>query len=90
MQKKMTGKSKVGSGKKAGVPIEYKTIANAMYEASRISFSLVFFPVILLLIGIKADKSLGTTPLFIILGAISGVVVGIYKATKIKREKLNL
>jgi len=56
----------------------------SFYEASKISFSLVFYPIVLLLLGVWLDKRFGTIPLFIIAGVISGVVLGIYKATRIR------
>ena len=60
-------------------------LSAAFYEASKISFSLVFFPVVILLVSIWIDKKLSTTPLFIILGIVSGVFAGIYKAMRIRK-----
>lgn len=63
----------------------FQLLSNAFYEASKISFSLVFFPIVILLAAIWLDKKLSTTPLFIILGIIIGVLTGVYKATRIKK-----
>jgi F0F1-type ATP synthase assembly protein I len=64
-----------------------KNITSAFYEASRISFSLVFFPVAILLFGVWLDKKFTTTPLFIILGIVFGVTIGLYKATRIRKSE---
>jgi len=64
----------------------FQHLSQAFYEASKVSFSLVFFPIVLVLIGVWIDKKLGSTPLFIIVGIISGVLIGIYKATEVKKR----
>jgi len=82
----MVKKEVVQVGQKNKSNKGFRTLSEAFYEASRISFSLVFFPIVLLLLGVWADKKFGTTPLFIIAGIISGVLGGIYQATRIKKE----
>lgn len=64
-------------------------LGQAFYEASIISFSLVFFPIIFLLLGVFLDKKFSTTPLFIVIGIVLGVITSIYKATRIKLQKSN-
>ena len=53
-------------------------------KATEVSFNLVFFPIILLFFGLFIDKRLNTTPLFIIIGCLSGLFFALYKATKVK------
>jgi len=81
MTKSETKKSKVH---KISSKDSFRNLSYAFYEASKISFSLVFYPIVLLLLGVWLDKRFGTIPLFIIAGVISGVVLGIYKATRIR------
>jgi len=66
--------------------VAFRCLAEAFYEASKISFSLVFFPIVLLLIAVWLDKKLSTTPLFIIVGIIFGVVLGIYQAVGVRKK----
>ncbi len=61
-------------------------LSEAFYEASKISFSLVFFPIVILLIGVWLDKKFGTIPLFIIVGIMVGLFAGMISATRIKRK----
>lgn len=55
-------------------------------KASEISVNLVFFPIILLFFGLIIDKTLNTTPLFIIIGSIAGLFFAIFRAIKIKDQ----
>lgn len=66
--------------------LEYKELARAFRETSTISFSLVFFPIILLLIGVFLDKKFSTTPLFIIIAIVLGVTLTVYQAIKLGRN----
>ncbi|KKQ37247.1 MAG: hypothetical protein US53_C0023G0002 [Candidatus Woesebacteria bacterium GW2011_GWA1_37_7] len=61
-------------------------LAQAFAEASKLSISFVFYPVILLLIGLWLDKKYNTTPLFIILSIVIGMLIFIYQASKIVRK----
>ena len=55
-------------------------------KATEISFNMVFFPIILLFLGLFIDKRLDTTPLFIVIGCIAGLFFALYKAIKIKNQ----
>ncbi len=55
-------------------------------KASEISFNLVFFPISLLFLGLFIDRTLRTTPLFIIIGCIAGLFLAIVRALKIKDQ----
>jgi F0F1-type ATP synthase assembly protein I len=67
------------------------TFSSALREASSLSFALVLYPIIFLLLGVYADKKLHTTPLFIILGFFAGLVWFAWRAyklaNKLKKEK---
>ncbi|KKQ82773.1 MAG: hypothetical protein UT06_C0037G0009 [Candidatus Woesebacteria bacterium GW2011_GWA1_38_8] len=67
-------------------PKEKINIFLAFGKASEISFNLVFLPVILLFFGLFVDKTLNTTPLFIIVGSIAGLFFAVCKAIKIKDQ----
>jgi len=54
-------------------------------KASEISFNLVFFP-ILLFVGLFVDRTLSTTPLFIIICSIAGLFFAIVRALKVKDQ----
>ncbi|OGM28280.1 hypothetical protein A2962_00125 [Candidatus Woesebacteria bacterium RIFCSPLOWO2_01_FULL_39_61] len=75
------------SSKKSEKENSWYLLSQAFYEASIISFSLVFFPIVMLLLGVFLDKKFSTTPLFIVIGIILGVITAIYKATRIKLHK---
>lgn len=64
----------------------------AFEEATSITVGLVAFPVIFLIVGVFLDKLLSTTPVFIFIGIIAGVGIGIYRAMDIsqKHSKLKL
>lgn len=66
---------------------EAKILIKTFQEASKITFSLVFLPTILLLFAIFLDKKYHTTPFFIISGIISGTIIGICKAINFKAKK---
>jgi len=53
-------------------------------KATEISFNLVFFPVILLFLGLFIDKKFHTTPVFILSGCVLGFVYAVYRASKLK------
>lgn len=55
-------------------------------EATSITANLVALPVLFLVIGFFIDKALSTTPIFIFLGIIGGVGLGIYRAMKISKN----
>ena len=65
---------------------EIKPLMEAFEEATSITITLVAFPVILLLIGVFLDKTFSTTPLFIFIGIIVGVVAGIYQAMRVSKK----
>ncbi|OGM32814.1 hypothetical protein A2803_05705 [Candidatus Woesebacteria bacterium RIFCSPHIGHO2_01_FULL_44_21] len=65
---------------------EIRDLARAFEEATSITFTLVALPVVLLIVGVFIDKTLSTTPLFIIIGIIMGVPIGIWRAQKIGRR----
>ena len=65
---------------------DVKSMASAFEEATRITATLVFLPILLLIVGVFVDKSLSTTPLFIFIGIIAGVALGIYRAVKISEK----
>lgn len=75
-------------GKVTATKKGYELLIYALEEASKISFSLVFFPIILLLIGVWIDKRAGTTPLFIIIGIIAGVFAATYQLLQVSKKKL--
>lgn len=74
------------------VPASEKKIVekmNVFYvfgKASEISFNLVFLPITLLFFGLFIDKTLNTTPLFIVFGCLAGLFFALYKAIKIKDQ----
>ena len=61
-------------------------LIKAFHKASGITFSLVFLPTIFLLVAIFLDKRYHTAPLFIFIGIVLGVILGIYKAINLKKE----
>lgn len=65
---------------------EWEELARAFEEASSIAFGLVAIPVVFLVMGIFADKALATTPLFIIIGILAGIFLGIYRSIKISKN----
>ena len=60
----------------------------AFSEAFNVTASLVFFPIVLVLLGVFVDKTFNTKPLFIIIGMILGIIIGVWQAIKVTREKL--
>ncbi|KKQ97483.1 MAG: hypothetical protein UT24_C0008G0007 [Candidatus Woesebacteria bacterium GW2011_GWB1_39_12] len=60
----------------------YEPIIRAFGEASMLSFSFVFFPVVFLLIGVWLDKKFNTLPVFIVAGIILGIIIFIYQVHK--------
>ena len=72
---------------------EIKNLVTAFEEATTISLTLVVLPVLFLIIGVFLDKTFSTTPLFIFVGIITGVIAGIWRAMamakkyKIKEKK---
>jgi F0F1-type ATP synthase assembly protein I len=72
-------KNKTSSG-------DLKDMIAAFEEATSITITLVAFPVILLVLGVFIDKTFSTTPLFIFVGIISGVVLGIYRAVDVSKK----
>jgi len=65
---------------------DFLTPGRALIKAGCISFSLVFIPIVILLFAVKADKTLQTTPFFIITGIVLGILYGIYKAVLLKKK----
>jgi F0F1-type ATP synthase assembly protein I len=55
-------------------------------KSSKIAFKLVIIPIFLLFFGLFADKTLSTTPLFIVVGFIAGLFFALYKAKKISGD----
>ena len=65
---------------------DLKEMAKAFEEATSITVTLVALPVILLLVGVFIDRYLSTTPLFIFLGIIGGVALGIWRALEVSKK----
>jgi F0F1-type ATP synthase assembly protein I len=65
---------------------DYPALIRAFGKASTLSITFVLFPVILLLLGVWLDKKLATTPLFIIIGILAGIVVFIYQVRKAVKD----
>lgn len=65
---------------------EVKDLMHAFEEATSITFTLVAMPIILLLVGLFVDKTFSTTPLFIFLGIIAGVGIGMVQAMRISKR----
>lgn len=65
---------------------ELLNLGKAFQQASVISFSLVFFPITFLLLGVFLDKHFKTTPLFIIIFMIVGIIIGVYQAISIRKK----
>lgn len=65
------------------VTIDFLSLA---IKSSKIALKLVVVPIILLFFGLFADKTLNTTPLFIVVGLIAGLFFGFYMTKKIRRE----
>jgi|GEM_PF-3096485 len=59
--------------------INFYVLISAYKEATSITFSLVFLPVIFLIIGFFLDKTFSSTPLFIVFGIIAGVIAGFWR-----------
>lgn len=72
--------------KNTSVRTEKTNIFIVLGKASEISFNLVFLPIILLFFGLFIDKTLNTTPLFIVIGSMAGLFFAVYKAIKIKDQ----
>ncbi len=64
----------------------FAELVKAFSEATNIVFSLVFFPIVLLILGVFLDKNFNTKPLFIILGIVGGVFFAIYQGIKTERR----
>jgi F0F1-type ATP synthase assembly protein I len=79
---KIAGNNKTGTKK-----VEISTLIKAFQKASEITFSLVFLPSIFLLVALFLDKKYQTTPIFIIIGIVLGVSLGILKATNLKLNR---
>ncbi|EKD62901.1 MAG: hypothetical protein ACD_52C00024G0011 [uncultured bacterium] len=67
---------------------DFKNTFKLLNEASSISVSLVFFPIIFLLSGVILDSKLDTGPAFTLVGIVLGVVVGFIRAIKIAGKVL--
>jgi F0F1-type ATP synthase assembly protein I len=65
---------------------EMRDLFGAFEEATSITVGLVAIPVVLLILGVFLDKTLGTIPLFIFLGIMGGIVIGIYRAYSISKN----
>jgi F0F1-type ATP synthase assembly protein I len=66
-----------------------KTRVDTLYligKALSITYKLVFIPILLLFSGLFIDKKLDTTPLFIIIGFVAGLVFAVFKALHIKKH----
>ena len=55
-------------------------------EATKITFKLLAFPVLLLFFGLFIDKTLGTTPFFLVVGFIAGLFFAFLKVRTIKKN----
>ena len=76
---KSTEKNKLASA-------DVRDMIAAFEEATSISITLVALPVLFLVLGVFLDKTLSTTPVFIIIGIIIGVASGIWRAIKISKK----
>jgi F0F1-type ATP synthase assembly protein I len=65
----------------------FSYLTYVLSEAFGITSSLVFFPVVFVLGGVYLDKKLNTVPLFIIIGIILGIAVGVWQAIGVARDK---
>ncbi len=65
---------------------EVSDLVGAFGEATSITGNLVALPLIFLIAGFFLDKTLSTTPIFIFLGIIVGVGLGIMRAMKISKN----
>jgi F0F1-type ATP synthase assembly protein I len=54
---------------------DYQILFRSMGEASQMSISFVFFPIVILLIGVWLDKRFDTIPLFILIGILVGIII---------------
>jgi len=72
--------------KKENIKPNYANLFKVFGEASSLSISFVFFPVIFLLVGVFLDKKFNTAPLFIILGVVAGFFVFAYQVKKAIKE----
>jgi F0F1-type ATP synthase assembly protein I len=57
-----------------------------LVQASKITFKLVFIPILLLFFGLFIDKTLDTTPLFLAIGCIAGLFFAFYKVRSIRKN----
>ncbi len=67
---------------------DFNTTFHLLNEASSISVSLVFFPILFLLVGVFLDSKLATSPAFTLAGIVLGVVMGFIKAIKVAGKVL--
>ncbi|KKQ43521.1 MAG: hypothetical protein US60_C0001G0036 [Microgenomates group bacterium GW2011_GWC1_37_8] len=77
--------------KKREVKADYTNLIPALEEASKLSISFVFFPVVFLLIGVWLDKKFNTIPVFILVSIIIGFLIFAFQAwraiKKVRQEK---
>lgn len=72
--------------KKGYIKPNYTDLFKTFSEASSLSISFVFFPVVFLLIGVLLDKKFNTMPLFVILAVIFGFIIFVYQVKKAIKE----
>lgn len=65
---------------------DVKDMMSAFEEATSITINLVAIPIVLLIVGVFIDKTFSTTPIFIFIGIIAGVGLGIYRALAISKK----
>mgnify|MGYP005873931395 FL=1 len=56
--------------------LDWNSLLNAFAQASTLSISFVFYPIILLISGVFIDKRFKTSPFFTISGIILGIEIG--------------
>lgn len=68
--------------KRKEIKPDYGKIIKALEQATSLSISFVFFPVILLLIGVFLDKKFNTVPGFILASIVSGIIIFMYQVRR--------
>jgi len=63
--------------------LDYKLILKSFVEASSMSISFVFYPVIILLLATFLGKRFGNLPLFIVSAVVLGFVIFVFQVRKI-------
>lgn len=62
--------------------LNYPKLITAFGEATKLSVTFVFFPVMLLLVGVWIDKKFSTLPAFTICAVVLGLVAFVFQVKR--------